>query len=379
MNIKNVLIVLLLFLSGCDKQTDQGEHTQPAIEVNVMTLKTESITLTTQLPARVTAVRTAEVRPQVSGIIEQKLFIEGSEIAANQPLYQIDPDTYQAAYDRAQATLTNAMLLEARYKKLVNTNFVSRQNYDDALAARREAEADLKSAKVNLDYTTITAPISGHVGRSLVTEGALVQNGQGTYLTIIQQLDPIYVDIPQSSLQLLKIRRDKESGKLKLLDEHRAMVTLQLEDGTAYEQEGSLEIYEVTVDETTGSVTMRALFPNPKRELLPGMFVHVTIPQGINSNGILAPQESISRDTRGRPFVYIVNAENLIEQRMISTGQMHGDKWIVYEGLNEGDQIVISGLQNIREGSRVTPIEAQPSALATMLKTNLSMIDTAAQ
>lgn len=374
---KVLMICIAFFLSACDKQNDQI-LTATAINVDIVTLKSQPITLTTTLPGRIVSTNTAEVRPQVSGIIKEKLFTEGSEVKEGDILYQIDPDGYQAEYNKAYATMVNARLLESRYKQLMTTQSISRQNYDDAYTSLKEAEAGLKSAEVNLNYTKITAPISGHIGRSLYTKGALVQNGQSSYLTVIQQLDPIYVDVTQSSLDLLKIRQAIASGQLTPIDKNHMAVELRLEDGSVYKQGGSLAIYEVTVEETTGSLTMRAAFPNPNRELLPGMFVHMIVPQGVNTKGILVPQQAISHNIKGVPYVYIVNENSLVEQRIIELGPMQGSQWLVNSGLTDGEQVIVNGLQSIREGSKVHTSEYENTKSA-VVHSNMSMTDSVAR
>ncbi|WP_380180383.1 efflux RND transporter periplasmic adaptor subunit [Kalamiella sp. sgz302252] len=375
MRLKILSASLIFLLAACDQSAPPNANSQPA-SVGVATLKREPVTLFTQLPGRTTAVRTAEVRPQVSGIILKRLFQEGGEVKEGDPLYQIDPASYQAAYDKAEATLFNANKLAQRYKPLAAAHAISGQTYDDAVAAAKEAKADLETARVNLNYTKVRAPISGHIGRSLSTEGALVTNGQTSYLTTIQQLDPIYVDVSESSQDLLRQRRALAEGKLKAVDDNAAAVKLTLEDGSTYAQEGKLEFSEVTVDQGTGSVTMRAAFPNPKRVLLPGMFVHASFPQGVADQGILAPQEAIMHDTKGKPYVFVVKADNTVAQQSITTGEMIEGKWLVTSGLKEGDRVVVEGLQNVRSGSKVQPTEAQAKAAP---QANLTTTDPSAQ
>lgn len=367
---------LVFVLSACD-QTAAPSGDVP-VNVGVSTLKSEAVTLFTQLPGRTTAVRTAEVRPQVSGIVLKRLFKEGSEVKAGQPLYQIDPASYQATYDKAMATLINADKVAARYKPLAAAHAISQQTYDDAVATAREARADVETARVNLNYTHVRAPITGHIGRSLATEGALVTNGQSSYMSLIQQLDPIYVDVSESSLDLLAQRRALANGQMKKAGDNAAAVTLTLEDGSPYPLEGRLEFSEVTVDESTGSVTMRAAFPNPQRNLLPGMFVHASFPQGVAEQGILVPQESIMHDTKGRPYVYLVDAKNRITEQQIVTGQMLGNKWLVNAGLKSGDRVVVNGLQSVHPGSRVST-SASESQRPEASKANLTTADPSAQ
>lgn len=370
-----ILPLCLVFgLAACDQgSTDSAPK---PIDVGVTTLKSEPVTLFTQLPGRTTAVRTAEVRPQVSGIILKRLFTEGSDVKAGQPLYLIDPASYQAAYDKALATLENAHQLASRYKPLVAEKAISKQSYDDAVAAEKQAKAELEIARVNLNYTHVRSPITGRIGRSLYTEGALVTNGQSSYLTTIQQLDPIYVDVSESSQELIRQRRALAEGKLRVVGENAAEVKLKLEDGSGYTSSGKLEFSEVTVDETTGSITMRASFPNPNRELLPGMFVHAILPQGVAEQGLLAPQEAIMHDTKGRPYVFKVGADNKVVQQDIKTGEMMKGLWLVTEGLKSGERIVVDGLQLVRDGSHVVAHERKPE---TIVSANLTTADPSAQ
>ncbi|TCL03235.1 efflux RND transporter periplasmic adaptor subunit [Sodalis ligni] len=376
----NILIISMSFLiSACDgssSSTPGQKVTTP--QVSVVTLHVQPVTLTTNLPGRTTAVRGAEVRPQVDGIILKRLFTEGSEVKAGQPLYQIDPATYQAAYDKAQATLANANALVKRYKPLSEAHAVSGQVYDDAVASAKEAAADVETARVNLGYTQVKAPISGHIGRSMYTEGALVTSGQSSYLTTIQQLNPMYVDISEASQDVLRLRRALAEGHLKSAGDNAAAVRLTLEDGSRYEQEGTLEFSEVTVDEGTGSVTMRASFPNPHNELLPGMFVHAILQQGVQEQGILIPQEAVSHDVKGKPYVYVVKADSTVEQRAVTTGEMTDGQWLVTQGLNAGEKVITDGLQSVRAGTKVNAVERQDIAASTR-DNNSSMNDPSAQ
>lgn len=374
MRFKRLTLSLFVLLAACD-QTPPPAASGP-VAVGVTTLHSEPVTLSSQLPGRTTAVRTAEVRPQVSGVILRRLFTEGSNVRAGESLYLIDPASYQAAFDKAQATLENARRLVQRYKPLAVSRAISQQTYDDAVAAAKQAQADSEMARVNLNYTNVRAPISGRIGRSRSTEGALVTNGQSQYLTTLQQLDPIYVDLSESSRVLLAQRRALADGKLQALGDDAAAVTLTLEDGTPYGLQGRLEFSEVTVDESTGSVTMRALFPNPQHQLLPGMFVHASLPQGVAEQGILVPQQAIMHDTKGRPYVYQVNAQNKVSQQAIATGEMRDGKWLVLSGLNDGDRVVVDGLQNVRPGSDVRTRESQPKPAP---QANLTTTDALAQ
>ncbi|WP_437612692.1 efflux RND transporter periplasmic adaptor subunit [Erwinia sp. V71] len=377
MQLKLLYASLIFLLAACD-QTSSPSATPQIPEVGVVTLKAEAVTLMTQLPGRTTAVRTAEVRPQVSGIITKRLFTEGGEVKAGQPLYQIDPASYQATYDKALATLNNANMLVKRYKPLAEAHAISSQTYDDAVASAKTAQADLTSARVNLNYTQVRAPISGHIGRSLSTEGALVTDGQTSYLTTIQQLDPIYVDVSESSQDLLRQRRALANGQLTAAGENAAVVKLTLEDGSEYAQTGKLEFSEVTVTESTGTVTMRASFPNPHNELLPGMFVHASFPQGIASEGILVPQQAIGHDVKGKPYVYVLNSDNTVAQRTVTTGEMQQENWLVTSGLKAGEKVVVSGLQSIRSGAKVNAKESD-TLNSSPANTNLTTTDPSAQ
>ncbi len=377
MQLKLLSASLIFLLAACDQNASPSAAPQvPAVDV--VTLTAEPVTLMTQLPGRTTAVRTAEVRPQVSGIITKRLFSEGGEVKAGQPLYQIDPASYQATYDKALATLNNANMLVKRYKPLAEAHAISTQTYDDAVAAAKTAQADLTSARVNLNYTQVKAPISGHIGRSLSTEGALVTDGQTSYLTTIQQLDPIYVDVSESSQDLLRQRRALANGQLTAAGDNAAVVKLTLEDGTEYAQTGKLEFSEVTVTESTGTVTMRASFPNPHNELLPGMFVHASFPQGIASEGILVPQQAIGHDVKGKPYVYVLNSDSTVEQRTVTTGEMKQDKWLVTSGLKSGEKVVVSGLQSIRSGAKVNAKESE-NLHSSPVNSNLTTTDPSAQ
>lgn len=375
----NPLIFLSLFMvAACDDPASHNGQPIATPQVAVVTLHTQPVTLTISLPGRTTAVRGAEVRPQVDGIILRRLFTEGAEVTAGQPLYQIDPATYQAAYDKALATLTNAQAVVKRYKPLSEAHAISGQVYDDAVATAKEAAADLETARVNLNYTQVKAPITGHIGRSMFTEGALVTSGQSSYLTTIQQLNPIYVDVSESSQDLLRLRRALAEGRLKAAGDDAAVVHLTLEDGSQYDQEGQLKFSEVTVDEGTGSITLRAAFPNPHNVLLPGMFVHAILQQGIQEQGILIPQEAVSHDAKGHPYVYVVKTDSTVEQRAIATGEMTHGQWLVSQGLAAGEQVITDGLQNVRAGIKVQAGERQATAVATSDNSS-SMNDPSAQ
>ncbi|ANA20164.1 multidrug efflux pump subunit AcrA [Salmonella enterica subsp. diarizonae] len=354
-----------LALTGCDdKQDQQGGQQMP--EVGVVTLKTEPLQITTELPGRTVAYRIAEVRPQVSGIILKRNFVEGSDIEAGVSLYQIDPATYQATYDsakgdlaKAQAAANIAELTVKRYQKLLGTQYISKQEYDQALADAQQAtaavvaaKAAVETARINLAYTKVTSPISGRIGKSSVTEGALVQNGQASALATVQQLDPIYVDVTQSSNDFLRLKQELANGSLKQ-ENGKAKVDLVTSDGIKFPQSGTLEFSDVTVDQTTGSITLRAIFPNPDHTLLPGMFVRARLQEGTKPTALLVPQQGVTRTPRGDATVLVVGADNKVETRQIVANQAIGDKWLVTDGLKAGDRVVVSGLQKVRPGAQV--------------------------
>lgn len=348
-----------LLISACNAPDETQQQAQPAPKVGVYTITTQAYTLTSELPGRTAAYRIAEVRPQVSGIVLQRLFKEGSEVKANQQLYQIDPAIYAATQKSAQASYLSASSLAERYKTLVADQAVSRQQYDDANAASLQAEAALEKAKIDLQYTKVLAPISGRIGRSSVSEGALVNNGQVQELAVIQQLDPIYVDVTQSANDLLRLRRELASGQLEKAGETAAQVSLKLQDGSVYPHQGTLEFSEVSVDPSTGSVTLRAVFPNPDGLLLPGMFVQASLVSGVNSQAILAPQQGVSRNPRGDAIAMVVNQDNQVELRTLKAERTSGNFWLVSEGLQDGDRIITEGLQFIQPGVTVETYPAK--------------------
>ena len=353
----SAIALATLTLAGCGDKAAPPPRQAPT--VGIVTLQAEPYTLTTELPGRTAAFRIAEVRPQVNGIIQKRLFKEGSEVKAGQQLYQIDSSVYVAAAKSAEATLASAKSLAERYKSLVSDQAVSRQAYDEAQAARLQAEAALEQARIDVRYTKVLAPIAGNIGRSAVTEGALVSNGQTNAMATIQQLDPIYVDVTQPTKDLLRLRRDLESGQLQKASDTAAKVQLRLEDGSTYEHEGTLEFSEVSVDEGTGSVTLRAVFPNPDHTLLPGMFVHARLPAGVNKEAILAPQQGITRNPKGEPTALVVNAENKVELRQLKAERTDGNRWVVLDGLKSGDKLITEGLQFVQPGAEVKTTEAK--------------------
>lgn len=360
-------------VSACDSNTSPTAAAQMPVEVGVVTLSASDVPLQTELPGRTSAYRKAEVRPQVSGIIQTRLFEEGAEIKAGTPLYQIDPALYQAAYNsakaelaRAEANLAATVARESRYKNLSAMKAISQQDYDDALAALGQTKASVAAAKaavdsalINLKYTKVLAPIDGVISKSSVTEGALVSAGQADVLANILQLDPIYVDVSQSAEELLTLRRAVISGDV--TNTAIAKVRLLLNDGSVYEHEGYLQFAEVGVNESTGTVTLRAQFPNPDRLLLPGMFVRTQLDEGVRTNSLLVPQRGITRDRIGNATAMVLNKEGIVEQRQLKTGRAVGDQWLVLEGLVVGDQVIVEGLQKVKPGAPAKAASATSS------------------
>lgn len=370
------IIISAALLAGCNDQGDTQAHpAEPQVTVHVV--ESAPLAVTTELPGRTTPIRIAEVRPQVSGIVLKRNFTEGSDIEAGQSLYQIDPATYQADYDSAKGELAKseaaaaiAHLTVKRYVPLVGTKYISQQEYDQAIADARQADAAViaakaavESARINLAYTKVTSPISGRIGKSSVTEGALVTNGQATELATVQQLDPIYVDVTQSSSDFMRLRQSVEQGSLHK-DNTRSNVELVMENGQAYPLKGTLQFSDVTVDESTGSITLRAVFPNPQHTLLPGMFVRARIDEGIQPNAILVPQQGVTRTPRGDAMVMIVNDKDQVEARDVIATQAIGDKWLISKGLQPGDKVIVSGLQKARPGEQVKATTDAPAANA---------------
>jgi len=361
-----VLTALLagLLLSGCDRQ-QQSPPPPPVPEVATVTVQVQQIVLTTELPGRTSAYRIAEIRPQVNGLIQKRLFTEGSDVKAGQVLYQIDPAPFQAAYENAKAALGRAeanvppiRLRVERYRELIPDKAVSQQEYDDAAAALKQAEAEtevwkamVETARINLGYTRVTAPISGRIGKSSVTDGALVTAHQPLALATIQQLDPIYVDVPQSTTELLRLRRRLEDGQLNPNGTNQKKANLLLEGGRAYPLEGMLQFRDITVDPTTGSVILRLVFPNPKGLLLPGMFVRAVVIDGLSEQAILIPQQAVSRDSKGNPIALILDPGGKVQQRLLRLDRAIGDQWLVTSGLAAGDHVIVEGLQKVRAGA----------------------------
>ncbi len=360
----HILPFTAVLLAGCDKSQSSAVE-KPAVEVGIYTVKAEALTLTTDLPGRTSAFRVAEVRPQVSGILQKRLFEEGAEVKQGQQLYQIDPATYQAELAKARASLGTAEKLAQRYERLLKTNAVSRQQYDDAYATWKQAQAEVQVAEINVRYTRVLAPVSGRIGRSAVTEGALVTNGQATELATVTQLDPIYVDVTQPITRILGLQRALASGGLQSAGENKAQVNLSLDDGSAYSLPGVLKFSEVSVDQGTGSVTLRAVFPNPEHKLLPGMFVHAELKEGVKEGAKLVPQQAIIRDSRGVATAWVLKADNTVELRDLQTLRTVGNAWLVGKGIEAGDKVVTEGLQRLKPGTQVKPAEASNVDLVT--------------
>jgi membrane fusion protein (multidrug efflux system) len=359
--------LVLLVLSACGPKPQAGFDPNAPADVGVVVARTEPVTLTAELSGRTSAFLVSEVRPQVSGVIKARLFEEGSLVRAGQPLYQIDPATYRASLNsataglaQAQASYTSAKLKADRYKELVAINAVSRQDNDDAQAAEQSASANVQAqraaveqARINLAYTRVFAPISGRVGKSSVTPGALVTAGQANALATVQNLDKVYVDVTQSAADLLKLRRDLAAGTVG--GPSSAQVQLILEDGSTYPMPGSLAFSDITVDPGTGSIGLRAVFPNPSGALLPGLYVRARISKGVATAGMLIPQAAVSRDPKGHATVFVVGAGGKAELRPIAVSQTVGAKWLVTGGLKPGDRVIVEGLQKVRPGGAVKP------------------------
>ncbi|MGR7520721.1 efflux RND transporter periplasmic adaptor subunit [Klebsiella aerogenes] len=366
------LIISAVLLTGCDNSGNQQAQPQ-APQVSVHVVHSEPLSVTTELPGRTSAFRVAEVRPQVSGIILKRNFVEGSDIKAGESLYQIDPATYQAAWNsakgdeaKAEAAAAITHLTVKRYVPLLGTQYISQQEYDQAVATARQADADVVAAKaavenarINLAYTKVTSPIDGRIGKSSVTEGALVTNGQADAMATVQQLDPIYVDVTESSNDFMRLKQES----LQRGDDSKS-VQLIMENGQPYSLKGSLQFSDVTVDESTGSITLRAVFPNPQHTLLPGMFVRARIDEGVNPQAILVPQQGVTRTPRGDATVLIVNAQNQVENREVTAAQAIGDKWLITSGLQNGDKVIVSGLQKVRPGVTVKATEDTAASAA---------------
>jgi membrane fusion protein (multidrug efflux system) len=376
-----LVVACLAGLAACDRKPAPPAAPPPA-KVGVVTLKQQSVVLTTELPGRTEAFLTADVRPQVSGVVTRRIFTEGSDVRLGQQLYQIDPATYKAAYDTAMATLqydraalATARAKTARYKPLAAAQAVSRQDYDDAVATSGEAVANIatamasiEQANINLAYTKVMAPIAGRIGRSSVTPGALVTADQTTALSTITQLDPIYVDVTQPATTLLRLQQELAAGKLQRIGPNQAKVTLLLEDGSAYDAPGVLQFSEVTVDQGTGTVLLRAIFPNHDHLLLPGLYVRGELAEGSNDKAILVPQQGVSRNPHGDATVMLVGPGNKAMLRVVQASQAIGANWLVTSGLAAGDRVIVDGLQQLRPGMEVEATETAGDASAGAVK-----------
>lgn len=365
-------LVIVPTLSACGRHGPAGPPNMGPPVVGYVVVKAQPVTLSTELPGRTSPFLTSDVRPQVNGLIKTRLFTEGGDVKAGQPLYQIDPAPYQATLDQAKAQLLSAeanlatlKIKAERYADLVKLNAVAKQDEDDAEAAYKQAlatvaqnKAAVEGAAINLGYTRVTAPISGRIGRSLVTPGALVTAGQTTALATIQTLDPIYVDVAQSADQVLALKRAIAGGQLTGAGPASARVKLLLQDGEPYPVEGVLKFSEVTVDQTTGSVTLRAVFANTNRLLLPGLYVRAVIVEGVEPQGILAPQSAIGRNDKGQATAFVLDPQNRAQLRILKTGQAIGDAWLVTSGLQSGDRLITEGLMKVRPGAGVKPVPA---------------------
>ena len=362
-----VLCMLLsLTLLACEEGGKGAPGSSGPREVVIIKLEPRREVYTTALAGRIASFQVAEVRPQVGGILQQRLFTEGADVKAGQALYQIDPATYEAALDSAQAALmkaeanvTPARLKAERFRELLAIKAVSKQEYDDAQAAFKQAEADVavnraavKTARINLEYTKVRSPISGRIGKSAFTPGALVTANQAQALTSVRQLDPVYVDITQSSQDLLRLRAQFTNGELRSAAEE-APVRLKLENGAMYPHEGRLQFTDVSVDESTGMVPLRALFPNPEHILLPGMYVRAVIAEGVDENALLVPQRALRRDPKGQASVLLVDGGGKVDVRLVDVGRTVGDSWQVLSGLKPGDRVIVEGGQNVRPGMSV--------------------------
>jgi membrane fusion protein (multidrug efflux system) len=373
LTLATIAIAAALGACGKDKPAAPPPGAQGPMQVGVITVAAQPVTLTKELPGRTSALRVAEVRARVNGIVQKRLFTEGTDVKQGQVLFVIDPAPYQAVLDsaqaqvaRAEASVTSAQSLSDRYATLIQSNAISRQEYEDATSRLKIAQADVaaaraavKTARINLDYTSVASPIAGRIGRAEVTEGAYVQQGTATLMATVQQLDRVYVDVTVSSAEHARMRRAVDTGELQTT-EGGAKVALALEDGRVYAEPGTLQFADVSVDPTTGSIALRAIFPNPRGELLPGMFVRARIEEGTNPKAILLAQKAVSRDQAGRPTALVVGKDRKVELRPLVTERAIGDSWLVTSGLAAGDQVIVDGLQRVRPGAEVNPVPAAP-------------------
>ncbi len=371
MNRTLYLLAALVVLGGCVDAKEAPQAPQPP-EVSVVTVRKSAVPVVTELPGRTSAYLVAQVRARVDGIVLKREFKEGGDVKAGQRLYQIDPAPYRATLDsalgalqKAQANLAAMSAQAERYKILIGGNGVSKQEYDNAIAAQGQAAADVASstaavqtARINLGYTDVVSPITGRTGPSLVTQGAYVQASAATLLTTVQQIDPIYADLTQTSVAGLQLRRDVASGQLKVNGPDQAKVTLTLEDGSRYAATGTLQFTDITVDPGTGSVTVRAVFPNPGHVLLPGMFVRASIEQGVNDNALLVPQVGVTHNPQGQATALVVGPDNKVALRTIQVSRTSGANWVVDGGLKDGERVIVAGVQKVQPGAVVRAVEA---------------------
>ena len=373
-------LCLSLMVTGCGSGSGQPGGPPPVPEVAVVTLQPQRVELTTELPGRTSPFLVAEIRPQVNGIIQKRLFNEGADVKAGQLLYQIDPAPFQVAYDSAKASLAKAQanlpsirLRAQRHKELLADRAVSKQDYDDAAAAVDQVKAEIAywksqvdAARINLGYTKVIAPIAGRIGKSSVTDGALVTAYQPASLATIQQIDPIYVDVTQSSAELLRLKRHLDLGQVSSDRANGRKVRILLEDGTPYPLEGTLKFRDITVDSATGSVTLRIVVPNPDHVLLPGMFVRAVVQEGIMEQALMAPQQGVSRNPKGEPTALVVDEAGVVQLRLLTLNRAMGDQWLVSGGLKPGDRLIVEGMMKARPGAPAKPVpwggpQAQPA------------------
>jgi membrane fusion protein (multidrug efflux system) len=349
------VLASLVVLASCGKPPQMK---MPPAMVGIVTIREQPVTLTVELPGRTDPFAVSEIRPQINGIVKARLFVEGSTVKAGQALYQIDPAPYQATLDSALATLASTKVKAERYQRLLTENAIAPQDADDAKAAYLQAKAAADSARINLNYTRITSPIAGRIGASTVTVGALVAAQQTTALTTVSTLDPIYVDVDQSSAELVALKRAVQSGSVSQGDNVTAKVTLKLDDGSSYPVEGKLQFTDVTVDPTTGTVRLRAIFPNPNGLLLPGLYVRAVVTEGVDPHGILVPQGAVGHDQKGEATAMVVDDKNIARLRVLKTGQVVGGQWQVLDGLKAGDRLITEGLLKVVPDMPVTPTPA---------------------
>ncbi|AZQ85992.1 efflux RND transporter periplasmic adaptor subunit [Colwellia sp. Arc7-635] len=373
-------LVASIALTGCDLAAEQSQVSAPrAMPVGVVTLKSQALTLKKELPGRINAFQIAEIRPQVSGIVQARLFTEGKQVEQGQALYQINPATFkaelaasEAAVAKAQASIASTKAKAARFSELLKIKAVSQQDFDEADATYKQANAELltakaqlQSAQINLDYSHVSSPISGQISKSSVTVGALVSANQSTALATVTQLDPIYVDLTQSSNELTRLKKAIASGALTVDSTSQTDVELIMEDGSIYPHKGTLQFSEVTVDPSTGSVTLRAKFPNPEKLLLPGMYARASIIEGVKADAVLVPQRGVSRNSKGEPTAMVVSKDNKVESRVLTVDRTVGSNWLVTSGLADGDKLIVEGLQKIRPGAPVVASEVGSPAAAS--------------